>query len=41
MREYPCGHFDFMLDLRDRVMEDQLSFLRRQLAVKAQEPAAA
>jgi pimeloyl-ACP methyl ester carboxylesterase len=29
MREYPCGHFDYLLDLRDRVIEDELSFLRR------------
>lgn len=39
MREYPCGHFDFFLDLKDRVIEDQLSFLGRHLAPDRQ-PAA-
>ena len=42
MREYPCGHFDFFGDLKDRVISDQLSFLRRHLSAQtAEEPAAA
>ena len=32
LREYPCGHFGYLLELRDRVIEDQLHFLRRHLA---------
>jgi pimeloyl-ACP methyl ester carboxylesterase len=32
MHEYPCGHFDYLLDQRDRVIADQLSFLRRHLS---------
>ena len=32
LREYPCGHFGFLLELRDRVIEDQLHFLERHLA---------
>jgi pimeloyl-ACP methyl ester carboxylesterase len=42
MREYPCGHFDFFADLSDRVISDQLSFLRRHLSAQtAEEPSAA
>ena len=37
LREYPCGHFGYLLELRDRVIADQLHFLRRHLA--ATEPA--
>lgn len=32
MREYPGGHFDFFLDLKERAISDQLSFLRRHLS---------
>jgi hypothetical protein len=32
LREYPCGHFGFLLEMRDRLIEDQLHFLRRRLA---------
>jgi pimeloyl-ACP methyl ester carboxylesterase len=39
LREYPSDHFGFLLELRDRVIEDQLHFLGRHLA--ATEPAAA
>jgi pimeloyl-ACP methyl ester carboxylesterase len=37
LREYPCGHWGFLLELRDRVIADQLHFLGRHLA--ATEPA--
>ena len=41
LREYPCGHFDFLLDHRERVIEDQLHFLRRRLtAAEAAAPVA-
>lgn len=39
LREYPCGHFGYLLEQRDRVIEDQLHFLGRHLA--ATEPARA
>jgi uncharacterized protein len=40
VREYPCAHFDIYLDWRERVIADQLHFLRRQLgAGQAREPA--
>jgi pimeloyl-ACP methyl ester carboxylesterase len=39
LREYPCGHFGYLLELRDRVISDQLHFLGRHLA--ATEPAQA
>ena len=39
LREYPCGHFGYLLELRERVIEDQLHFLGRHLA--ATEPAQA
>jgi uncharacterized protein len=32
MREYPCGHFGYLLEQRDRVIDDQLHFLRRHLS---------
>ncbi|MDP9228851.1 MAG: alpha/beta hydrolase, partial [Actinomycetota bacterium] len=32
LREYPCGHYGFLLELRDRVIDDQLHFLRRHLS---------
>lgn len=32
VREYPGGHFDFFIDLKERVISDQLSFLRRHLS---------
>lgn len=41
MREYPCGHFDFFTDLKDRVIEDELSFLRRHLAAVSANASAA
>jgi pimeloyl-ACP methyl ester carboxylesterase len=31
VREYPCAHFDVYLDWRERVVADQLHFLRRHL----------
>jgi fermentation-respiration switch protein FrsA (DUF1100 family) len=41
VREYPCAHFDIYLgDWRDRLIADQLHFLRRHLvASEAREPA--
>jgi pimeloyl-ACP methyl ester carboxylesterase len=41
MREYPCGHFDFFADLKDRVIEDELHFLRRHLAAAPSKAATA
>lgn len=32
LREYPCGHYGFLLELRDQVIADQLHFLGRHLA---------
>lgn len=34
LREYPGGHWDYLLELRPRVIEDELHFLRRHLARK-------
>jgi pimeloyl-ACP methyl ester carboxylesterase len=31
LREYPCGHFGFLLELRDQVIADELHFLGRHL----------
>lgn len=39
LREYPCDHFGYLTELRDRVIADQLHFLGRHLAVS--EPATA
>jgi fermentation-respiration switch protein FrsA (DUF1100 family) len=40
VREYPCAHFDIYLDWRERLIADQLHFLRRHLAAtEAREPA--
>jgi len=47
VREYPCEHFDVYLDWRERVVGDQLHFLRRHLGASeaaptpAEEPTAA
>jgi pimeloyl-ACP methyl ester carboxylesterase len=32
LREYPCGHWGFLLEWRDRTIEDELHFLRRHLS---------
>ena len=33
VREYPCGHWGFLLEWREQTIADQLQFLRRHLAV--------
>jgi pimeloyl-ACP methyl ester carboxylesterase len=40
LREYPCDHFGYLTELRDRVIADQLHFLERHLA-PAKQPARA
>ena len=40
LREYPGGHFDYLGELAEQILEDQLHFLRRHLAVIDQDASA-